>query len=213
MTKAISLNKSYSYIANCVKLIKFQFPTPFLNAGINKCWYSLFVLMMLISREVFVQGWGEILCFKRVHDAYSANWGTCCSNTPHLHHTHSHLVRGSNCDIHRVCSFLNPVRCLYPLYVRLKFRICGTRKRHCCVHHSRHIVWIAIHHVWLVRKSLWYKSIHSVVRQSWGKRGFSSLLPHHIKITQISVAVIRKYELKQTVRLTRSDLFSQVDHL
>jgi hypothetical protein len=32
-TRAISLNKSYSYIANCTKLIKFQFPIPFLNDG------------------------------------------------------------------------------------------------------------------------------------------------------------------------------------
>lgn len=32
-TSAISLNKSYLYIANCMKLIKLQFPTPFLNAG------------------------------------------------------------------------------------------------------------------------------------------------------------------------------------
>jgi hypothetical protein len=32
-TSEVSLNKSHFYIANCMKLIKCQYPTPFLNAG------------------------------------------------------------------------------------------------------------------------------------------------------------------------------------
>jgi hypothetical protein len=46
-----------------------------------------------------------------------------------------------------------------------------------------------------------------------GERSVSSLLPHHITITRICAAVIRKYEPKQMERLTHSDIFSQLDHL